>query len=71
LKTSKRTYSPVPRHMIQNVTGNFIFTKRLIAYVFLFTSYFNRNRTNRRFSIDLENLEPLGYSETLFDPGEF
>jgi hypothetical protein len=52
------------------MTWYFIFTSRPIAPVFLSYSYFSRNRTNRRFFTDLENLEPLGYSETLFDPGE-
>ena len=38
---------------------------------FLLQSYFGRSRTNKRFSIDLENPDQSKYSETLFDPSEF
>jgi hypothetical protein len=37
----------------------------------LFYSCFSRNRTNRRFSTDLENPDRSEFSETLFDPSEF
>ena len=45
-KVSQRKYGPEPRHTVQNVTGNFIFTSHPIAHVFLFNSCFSRNRTN-------------------------
>ena len=43
---SQRTYNPEPKHKVQSVTENFIFTSLPIAPVSLFWSCFSRNRTN-------------------------
>jgi hypothetical protein len=71
LKTSKQTYGLELGRTVRSVTGDFILTSRLIAPIFLFYNFFDRDRTNRRFSKDLENPDHFEYSETLYDPSEF
>ena len=65
------TYALEPEHTVNVRQENPIFTYHPIALVFLTLRYFSGNRTNRRFSIDLENPGFSEYSETLIDPGEF
>jgi hypothetical protein len=57
--------------MVQSAPGNIVLTSRLIAHIFLLYSCFSGIRTNRRFSINLGNLDHLEYSKTLYDLGEF
>jgi hypothetical protein len=57
--------------MVQSAPGNIVLTIRLIAHIFLLYSCFSGIRTNRRFSINLGNLDHLEYSKTLYDLGEF
>jgi hypothetical protein len=79
LKTSKRTNGletertvqsiivnicPKPRHMVQSVTGNFIFTSCLIALVSLFWSCFSINKTNDRSFL---NIRGYGTSRELYE----
>jgi hypothetical protein len=64
-------YSPEPKCTVQIVTGDFIFTSRPIVPFFLSYSCFSRNRTNRKFSTNLENPDRSEFSEALFDPSEF
>jgi hypothetical protein len=67
-EVSQRTYGPELKHTVRSVTKDFITGTVLFS---LFYSYFSKNRTNRRFFIDLENLNHLEFSETLFNLGEF
>ena len=68
---TRRTYALEPRRTVDVRQENPIFTYCLIAPVFLTLRYFSGIRTNRRFSIDLENPGFSEYSEMLIDPGEF
>jgi hypothetical protein len=71
LQTLQQTYGLKPRRTVQSVTGDFILTSCLMALTFLFYICFSRNRTNRRFSTDLENLKHLEYLKSLYNPYEF
>jgi hypothetical protein len=71
LVVTRQTYAPEPRHMVTVWQGNSIFTKRPIAPVFIDLGLFSGTKTNRRFSIGLENSDLLKFSETHIDPGEF
>jgi hypothetical protein len=57
----------------QSVTGKPYFHQQSHNFCFprFNVVFFYRNRTNRRFSTDLENPNRSNYSEILFDLGEF
>jgi hypothetical protein len=86
LKTSKWTYGletgctilsvivdvrPRARAFGLECDSVFIFTKPSHSSCFPYTIVvLSRNKTNRRFSTDLENPDHLEFSETCYDPSE-
>jgi hypothetical protein len=53
LKYHNECTDPEPRRIVQSVIGDFIFTTHPIAHVFLTLEFFGRNKTNKRFFLQI------------------